>query len=614
MSILLSVKDLGKHIGSQTLFENLSFGVFANERLGIIGPNGTGKSTLLKILSGALEPDDGSVVASKNTRQIYVAQSESVNEQSSIWDVLHDQVKSFESDEVARDVLVSHAISQVNFAKPDEVKSIKWQTLSGGWRKRLLVSAALIQNPDLILLDEPTNHLDFEGIAWLEESLQRYSGALVLVSHDRQFLANVTNQTMELSPRYPDGFLKLDGAYPKFLELREQWISEQERRQDALANVVRRESEWLRRQPKARSTKAKGRVDEALAMQDELREMKQRARAERRSQFAFDSDERQTKVLLKAHKIGKAYNDVDVIKGLSLVLSPNKIIGLVGNNGSGKSTLIKMLASELAPDSGSVKLGHEVVVFHFDQNRELLDPTETLQQALAPSGGDSVVFRDKPVHIITWAKRFLFKPEQLGSPVSSLSGGEKARVMIARLMLKRADVLLLDEPTNDLDIPSLELLEESLLDFPGAVLLITHDRYLMDRVADQVLALDGYGEWGLYADLNQWAQKKRELEKQRQKYQKKENAAPEPANNKPKTSKKLSYKDQYALEHIEEWILEAEEEAKKLDESIKGCSGPELASERFTELCEELAKKQQKIEQLYAQWDELEAKKTDLSL
>lgn len=601
MSILVSIQNLGKSFGSQTLFKDISMGLFEGEKMGLIGPNGTGKSTLLKILAGHEEYDQGAMTSKKNTRLTYLAQQDRFNDQLSVEEALSESIQSWHLDQTQIYVKTQQVMSLAQFETPEQ----KVSTLSGGWRKRLAIASALAQEPDLFLMDEPTNHLDLEGILWLESLLQKARFAFVVISHDRYFLQNVTNRIVELSPRYAQGYLKTDGNYSDFLEQRESYILEQNKKEATLSNIVRRETEWLRRGPKARTTKAKYRIQDAQQLQGELKNVKQRNRAEKTVGFDFDANERQSKDLLKAHQISKSLGDQLLVDKLKLKLSPGMRVGLLGRNGSGKSTLMKLLAGQLKPDEGTIKLGHEVKILHFDQNREKIDPSQTLKEALSPTGGDSVLYRDKSIHVITWAKRFLFKAEQLESPVSTLSGGEQARVLIANLMLQPADILLLDEPTNDLDIPSLEILEQSLNEFPGAIVMVSHDRYLLDRLCETILGISE-GQITAYANLDQWLQKSRATEKSK-------NEKTKNPSKKTQSRKKLTYKDQYELDHMEENILKAEEE---LSGFKKAMQDPDVISEpeKLAAHCEKMGQAQEKVDALYARWTELEEKQTALNL
>ncbi|MBF0106304.1 MAG: ABC-F family ATP-binding cassette domain-containing protein [Deltaproteobacteria bacterium] len=597
MSILASLKNISKTYGTQLLFKNINMGFFEGERLGLIGPNGTGKSTLLKIIAGFENPDDGEIIFKKGIQVSYLRQVDEFDLKFTVEQALKHALKEQNTDEVQTRLRVQKILSLLEFAQPTQMVS----TLSGGWKKRLSIGCALITEPDLLLMDEPTNHLDVEGILWLEEVLKKAAFAFLVITHDRYFLENVTNRIIELSPRYESGFLKTEGRYSDFLEKREMYINEQQKRELILSNKVMRETEWLRRGPKARTTKARYRINDALQLQDELRQVKQSNRSEKSVGFDFESNEKQSRVLLKTHNISKTLGDKLLINKLTLKLSPGQKIGLVGINGCGKSTLMKLLAGKIKPDEGTIKPGLDVKIVDFEQDRSHLNLNQTVKEALSPSGTDTVLYREKAVHIITWAKRLLFEPESLLSSVGSLSGGERARILIGRLMLQPADILLLDEPTNDLDIPSLEILEKSLLEFPGAIILVSHDRYLIDRVATSIISLDGQGGIDTFADLSQYLEQQKTVMSKIQKPETKPERVVKPKG----VSKKLTYKDQYELDHIEDKIHKVESEFNQLKIQIED---PKVQSDsnRLQNLCEALHQCHEAIDTLYARWQELE--------
>ena len=598
MALLASCSGLSKSFGSRLLFENISLGISEGERLGLIGPNGAGKSTLLKILAGQMEPDSGSISLRRKIRVGYVPQNAVFAPGRTVWEVVAETIREEHLDDAERSARVHQTLGRAGFT--DE--TLRTESLSGGWKRRLAVAREMAANPDLLFLDEPTNHLDFEGIRWLERLLTGASFASVVVSHDRYFLDNVVNDMAEIARSYPEGIFRVEGGYSQFLEKKEEFLLAQSNRQEALANRVRREVEWLRRGPKARTGKSRARIDEAGRMMRELADLESRT-VKGTTQIDFSATERRTKRLIAAEGISKAMGGRTLFRELDLVLGPGMRLGLVGLNGTGKTTLLKILAGEIAPDAGTVERATGLRVVYFDQAREKLDPSQMLREGLG-AHGDHVIYRDRPIHVAGWAKRFLFDAGQLDRPISSLSGGEQARVLIARLMLQPADLLLMDEPTNDLDIPTLEVLEESLTEFPGALVLVTHDRFLLDRVSTAVLGLDGRGGAEIFADYWQWEQSGQGVEEA--KAEKKEPARQAPT---PPAKKKLSYLEAREWEQMEARILTAEEGLAAVKTEM---DAPDVVSDgpRLQKCYERLQAAEAEVLALYARWAELEAKQS----
>jgi ABC transport system ATP-binding/permease protein len=498
MPPILNAQNLAKAFGAEPLFRNVSFTVNERDRIALIGPNGSGKSTLMRILAGLVSPDSGEVALRKRATLTYVPQESVFAPGLTVTQVIEAVLDGSHVPALERDSRLHETLGRANFEDFDA----EAQSLSGGWRKRLAIAEALVTAPDILLLDEPTNHLDLAGIEWLEQLLQQAAFACVVVSHDRYFLENVASETAELARVYPDGIFRAAGTYSHFLEIKEQWMHAQARHQEALENRVHTEIEWLRRGPKARRGKSKARIDRAHELIGELGDLRSRTRTGS-TDLDFSSTGRQSKRLIEIEGLAYRFEDQrPLLTDLNFVITNGMRVGLVGPNGSGKTTLLRLLQGELAPDAGTIRRAEHLKIVYFEQQRQL-DPALTLRRALAPDS-DAVVFQDRVIHVAAWADRFLFTAEQLNQPVSRLSGGERARVLIARLMLQPADILLLDEPTNDLDIPTLEVLEETLLEFRGALVLVTHDRYLLDRVSTIVLGLDGSGNASTFADYMQW--------------------------------------------------------------------------------------------------------------
>ena len=489
MPPIINAQGISKKYGVSPLFENISFTVSDRDRIGLIGPNGSGKSTLLQILEGRIKPDSGDVAIRKRTRLSYVSQQSEFPSNATVRSVIGNASPAALS--------MPEVLGRAGFTDFDAATA----SLSGGWRKRLAIVEALVQEPDILLLDEPTNHLDLAGIKWLETVLQRATFACVVVSHDRYLLENVATELVEINRIYDDGLLRVKGNYSAFLQAKEEYLHAQGKRQESLENRVHNEIEWLRRGAKARTSKSKARIDTAQELIAELADLNSRTKTNS-ANIDFSATERRTKQLVELDNLGYSIAERTLFGGINLMIKPGMRVGLVGPNGSGKTTILRLVRGELHPTVGKIRRADQLRVVYFDQNRQL-DPNITLKQALAPDS-DSVVYQDRVIHVASWAARFLFSSESLNQPVGRLSGGERARILIAQLMLQPADVLLLDEPTNDLDIPTLEILEESLLEFRGAMVLVTHDRFMMDRVSTIVLGLDGLGGAEIFADYSQW--------------------------------------------------------------------------------------------------------------
>lgn len=595
--LFLSCQSISKSFGTRTLFQNLSLSVFSGDRLGLIGPNGSGKSTLLKIMAGMENPDEGTVSLKRGLKVGYVPQTCDFPDVEPRQVLLDALVQCQEKACYEKEHLVEVWLSKFGF-KQNEPSAAR---LSGGWKKRLSIAQQLISSPDLLLLDEPTNHLDLEGILWLEKFLIREVQGYLLVSHDRYFLQNMTNRIIEINPAFPEGALAIDGSYHHFLEKKEEFLEGQISYERSLASKARRETEWLRRSPKARTTKSKSRVDDAHELLDELSQVKGR-NFQKKIGIDFVASERETKKLFVAKNVSKRINDRLLFQKLDFTLSPGTRLGLMGPNGSGKTTLLRLITGEIAPDLGTFKSADDLKIVYFDQHRAQFPNDITMRKALCPHG-DYINFRGQSIHINGWCKRFLFSPDILDMPIGSFSGGERARIAIAHLMLQPADLLLLDEPTNDLDIPTLETLEETILDFPGAIVLITHDRCMLDRICNTLLSLGDPANTEFYADYRQWQASLKTIPVEREPKAKK--SEPQPS-----VKAKLSYLEKQEYEQIEGKIVKLEEKIQQLNQLLQS---PEIAldSDRLSEVCVSISLAETQMEQLYLRWDELSAKKSE---
>jgi ATP-binding cassette subfamily F protein uup len=617
MPPILNAQSVTKQFGATPLFSNISFTVDDGCRIGLIGPNGAGKSTLLAILAGQVEPDSGELAVRKRARAAYVPQDSRFAAGLTIRQVLEKALAAAHVNESEREGRLRELTGRAGFADLDQEAA----SLSGGWRKRLAITEAMVIEPEVMLLDEPTNHLDLAGIEWLEELLRSSSFAAVTVSHDRYFLESTSSEIIELNRVYADGLLRVKGNFSHFLEEKQGYLETQSRQQESLRNQVKTEIEWLRRGPKARTTKSKARIDSANEMIGQLKAMDARTTVNSAG-IDFEASQRKTKRLVEftdvacdvpaseAPEESSAKQEPRrLFTGLNFVLTAGMKVGLVGPNGSGKTTLLRLLLGEIEPAEGSIRRTDALREVYFSQMREL-DDTLTLRRALAPEG-DSVIHQGRVVHVASWAARFLFTGEQLNQPVRNLSGGERARVLIAKLMLEPADVLLLDEPTNDLDIPTLEILEENLLDFPGALVLVTHDRYLLNRVASTVLGLDGRGNTGRFADYAQWEDWIAEQGEAEQGKQARRSDGSSPAQRTGTESasgsgakKKLSYLEAREFAAIEQQVEQSDARLAAARDLIEH---PDIATDAtaLQEALKELDAAQHENDSFYARWAEL---------
>ncbi len=618
--MLLTARDISKTHGVKPLFHDLSLAIEEGDRIGLIGPNGSGKSTLLQLLAGEDQPDGGTITASKGLRAVYVAQHDLFPDSVTAREVLIDAAfkavgeVGITHDHFEAEVLADVLLPRLGFDAT--TANTNATALSGGWRKRLAIARALSAvggEPDLLLLDEPTNHLDLEGIDWLEQFVTQppVAGsrfAVMFVTHDRTFLENTATRIVEISPAYPQSTLAVVGNYTEFLRRKAEFLEAQTKAEQAVASEVRKDLAWLSRGPQGRQTKAKGRISKTEARRDALDALKTRnaVATGAGARVDFDGTGRRTRKLLTAKGVSKSLGGRLLFADVDLSLGAGSRLGLLGANGSGKTTLIRVLTGELAPDTGTIEHCDpppRVVVF--SQHRADFAPNTLLRDALCPVS-DQVRFRGHAMHITAWSRRFLFLDEQLEQPVSSLSGGELARIHIARIMLEPADVLVLDEPTNDLDIPTLEILEEALEDFPGALVLVTHDRAMLEHLATDLLALDGRGGARMHASLSQALAHEQLAQEPPARESKK---AATPASSPPTTSrKKLGYMEQREYDAMEQRI-EAGEHRVTLAEAKLAEPGVLADHTAMANACEDLSSAQATVATLYARWEELEAKR-----
>lgn len=588
MSCVINCQNLAKRYSFKPLFDNLSFGIHQKEKLGLLGRNGVGKSTLLKILLGQEPPDSGSVTKSKGLKIALISQFPHF-EDKPIFEILCEN-SSFTPLET--EVMAKGLLTQAGF----DINQSCASHLSGGQKKKLDILKAFMQDPDVLFLDEPTNHLDLDSVLWLEQFLQKCTKTLVIVSHDRMFLSRVCKNFIEISPMFPNGNFQHEGSLEDFFEKKQAWLEAETKRMQALSHQVEHEIAWSKRSPKARTTKSVYRVQKALDMEKEFKNLKQQL-SQTSAQITLNASDRETRLLIQIKNLGKSFQDKVLFKGLDLVLTPGKKVGLLGPNGCGKTTLLKLIAGQLAPDSGTIKYADKLDIVYFDQHKMQLNPKDLVKDVLCPSG-EFVTYNDQSIHVHGWAKRFLFTQDTLRLPVEKLSGGEKSRLLIAKLMLKKADILLLDEPTNDLDIQTLEMLEESVQEFKGACLIISHDRYFLNQVCDYYLALSTKPQGEIFFDFEAWETQakqnvKKELKPPKEKIQ--------------KIAPKLSSKELKELKNIQDQITACEKKSLEIEKQLLDLP-PHTSLEERQKKYTELGQLQTQIDTLFTRWEELDQK------
>jgi ATP-binding cassette subfamily F protein uup len=601
--ILIGADKIGKSYTSKKLFENLTFSIESGERIGLIGPNGAGKSTLLKILAGRLDIDSGRMSVSKGLRVGYLEQVPQFQADATVnATVLEASPDPYDWEEMSRAQLL---ISKLELSKVGEDTLIS--QLSGGWRKRVALARELMKQPDSLLLDEPTNHLDVESILWLEELLAQEKFATVTITHDRLFLQKVASRIIEIDRRHASGLLSVKGSYADFLEAREDLLRAQQGHEQKMRNTLRRETEWLRRGAKARHTKQQARIDATHKLAESVNEISSRNTSQI-VKLDFLSTEKNPKKLIEAKGISKKYAGQVVVPKLDILIGPKSRIGLMGPNGCGKSTLIKLLTQETPTDTGSVHHAEKLQVAYFEQNRESLDPETSVFKTICPAG-DHVDYAGTMVHARSYLARFLFGPDQVDAPVKKLSGGEQSRLMLARLMLKKSNMLVLDEPTNDLDMATLDVLAGVLQEYNGAILLVTHDRYFLDQISNQILAF-GYDRQGEkivvpMVGLEQWQDWHEEqmLWREIQTDQSKIDSKAALHTQSSQVKRKLSQKEQRELDGMEAAIQAKEEVLKKLQNEMQELDGRD--TQRLRDLTVKMGEAQNEIERMYARWSQL---------
>ncbi len=601
---LLTLDHINHAFGHLPLLDDVSLQLETRERVSIIGRNGAGKSTLLQILSGELAPDSGSVWHQPALRLARLVQDVPLTSTQSIFEVVAEGLTGLEGHD-ADDWRREHKVDLV-LSRLDLDGTARVDTLSGGWRRRVLLARALVAEPDVLLLDEPTNHLDIEAIQWLENFLADYKGSVVFVTHDRAFLQRLATRIIEIDR---GRLTSWPGDYATFLQKKEEWLANEATHQEKFDKRLAQEEVWLRQGVKARRTRDEGRVKALMEMRNE--------RAARRDvqgnvSLRIDKADSSGKMVFEAEDLRKVYGSRVVVGGFSTRIMRGDRVGLIGPNGAGKTTLLRMLLEQVQPDGGTMRHGANVQIAYFDQQREQLDPEKTVFDTVG-EGNDTVTVNGQTKHVHGYLRDFLFGAERARSPVKALSGGERNRLLLARLFTRPANVLVMDEPTNDLDLETLELLEAQLVEWPGTLLLVSHDRVFLDNVVTSTIVFEGDGRIeeyvGGYAD---WLRQRRKQTKAAIAGSRAGASAAKPAESAAAPAappKKLSYKEQRELEQLPHRIEVLESEHSQLQAKV---GSPEFYKEGTEGIAKTLARAtavEAELLVVYARWDDLESRR-----
>jgi ATP-binding cassette subfamily F protein uup len=627
---LLTLRNITLAFGGAPLLNGVDLSIEPGERLCLVGRNGTGKSTLMKLLNGELQADGGEIICGQGLRVARLTQEIPHEISGLVFDVVagglgqngallaayhevtHQLAESCDDKLLAKLEKIQHQLEavdgwQLNQRVETVLSRLKlpadsdFSALSGGLKRRVLLARELVSEPDLLLLDEPTNHLDIDAIAWLEEFLLGWQGTLLFITHDRMFLQRLATRIIELDRGVLSSW---PGDYDTYL-LRKQEMLDAEATQNALFDKrLAQEETWIRQGIKARRTRNEGRVRALKSLRNERMERRERLGT---AKMQMQGSDRSGKVVIEAENLGFSYDGTPIFSDFSTTIMRGDKVAILGPNGVGKTTLLKVLLGKMAPQQGIVKLGTKLDIAYFDQHRSVLDEEATVLDNVA-GGSDRVEINGVSKHIMGYLQDFLFTPERARSPVKSLSGGERNRLLLAKLFTKPSNLLVMDEPTNDLDVETLDLLEELLLDYQGTLLLVSHDRAFINNVVTSSLVFEGHGRLNEYVGgYDDWLRQRPSCEQEQGKgVQKKNSGAQSRASGeKPSKKNKLSYKDKRELELLPERIAELEAEQEALQQKMGApdfYQQPDGEATRITGRVEQL---NSELEQAYARWEEL---------
>ncbi len=589
---ILSLTEVVAAFISPPLFSGLSVEVGKSDRIALVGRNGSGKSTLLKMMAGLVEPDGGTRFVQPGTRIAYLSQSVDFGD--------HKDLRDFVSAGLSADQLDATYLSDAILYEVGLDPDRSADGLSGGESRRAAVAQALVSEPDVLLLDEPTNHLDITVIEWLEQTLANFRGAIVTVSHDRAFLRRLSKAILWIDRgrvhRHEQGFANFDEWSETLLE--QEAVSTAK-----LDKLITEEIRWSREGISARRTRNQGRLRRLSSLREERQG---RPKTQNMMELKTDSGQKSGRLVSELTNVSKGYADKPILADFSTRLMRGDRLGIIGPNGAGKTTLLKLLSGELEPDSGAIRLGTNLQPLLFDQNRDALDPNKSLWDTLADSGGDQINVLGEPRHVVGYLRDFLFHEKQARSPVKSLSGGEKNRLLLAKHLARPSNLLILDEPTNDLDMETLDLLQEMLADYKGTIILVSHDRDFIDRIVTSTIVLEGDGEVVEYAGgYTDYISQKKMSEKAVAEEKKKQNKAASQNNDKSskKAANRMSYKDKRELELLPDQIAQFEAAISGLNEKL---SGTGLSNDDIQKFAAQLATKNDGLSQCEERWIELE--------
>ena len=627
---LVRLDKVSLNFGTHIVLDNVDFMLKKGSRIGLLGRNGVGKTTLMKVIAGSVVPDGGERWLRSGVEITWLEQSLPDADEQTVYDMVadglaeigallkeyHKLTVNYEKTKVDQlEKIQSQLEARDGWSISQKVDSVITQLelpanklmseLSGGWRKRVALARALVRQPECLLLDEPTNHLDIPTIEWLESQLKEYQGALLLVTHDREFLQNVVNGIVELDR---GNIYQFDGSFERFLRFREEQLAAEDTANKLFDKKLAEEEVWIRKGIKARRTRNEGRVRALQAMRETR---KRRRESLGKAKFKANVSEDSGKIVAELTDVSHSFENKTIINNFSTTILRGDRIGIVGANGAGKSTLIRILLNKLSPDEGKVKLGTKMEIAYFDQLREHLDMEKNLVDNVS-DGGDFIEINGDSKHVISYLSEFLFTPDRIRTPAKALSGGEQNRAILAKVFSKPANVLVLDEPTNDLDIETLELLEDILIKFEGTILLVSHDRKFMDNVVTSLMVFEGDGKINEYVGgYSDWSKKGGKLQNVGESNKKastvRSKKLSEGNQSKNKGPNSQSRKDSKELNRILVRIEQLEEEKARLEKILAGPNFYNDTEENKEKLFQEFSNNKRDLERIYERWEQLEA-------